>query len=78
MIHVVLVYAGLLAGLAGDAPPSSQDLQTYEALEQGGGWPAGTGQSGALVRGPRVEHRAARAPVAGDPGRSEERDSAAG
>ena len=37
MVHVVLVYAGLLAGLAGDAPPSSQDLQTYEALKRKAG-----------------------------------------
>ena len=37
MVHLALVYAGLLAGLAGDAPPSSQDLQTYEALERKAG-----------------------------------------
>ncbi len=37
MVHLALMYAGLLAGLAGDPPPSSQDLQTYEALERKAG-----------------------------------------
>ena len=33
MIHVALVYAGLLAGQTADSPRSTADLKTYEALK---------------------------------------------
>jgi Pretoxin HINT domain len=37
MLHAALLWTGLLAALPGDAPPSPQDLKTYDALEHKAG-----------------------------------------
>ena len=52
MVHLALIYAGLLAGPGRrrtSLVPGSPDLRGAEA--QGGGWSAGAGEAGALVRG---------------------------